>query len=176
MKKVGAIVLPLLVIGWFGVVMYPDLIPGHYETSYLLPMVVVFVLIRAISAQKNHKRAPARQGRTAATGSAAPTEPPVSAGPSGPAGPPTGSGSGSTPNSPAAPVPSAPATSAAPTPAPPAATGRTGVDDLAPELVARLRELRGGGRTVEAVELLREETGMELYEASRLIIGLDDRA
>ena len=48
-----------------------------------------------------------------------------------------------------------------------------GVAALPAELVAQLRDLRTGGRTIEAVQLLRDHTGMELYEASRLIMGLD---
>lgn len=191
MKKAGAVLFPLLVIAWIVSVVNPDLIPGTgYASSYILPLIVIFGVIRVVSAAKKNqlKQAQNRPSvpvadppgpNVAPTGSdhgptAAWTPPPGTA-PQVPPGPPTRGPAMPTrsayapPSNPAAPHPATPAPVAPPESTDPP----TGVDALPADLVARLRELRTGGRTIEAVELLREHTGMELYEASRLVIGLD---
>lgn len=38
-----------------------------------------------------------------------------------------------------------------------------------PEVVAQVTELKNTGRMVDAIDMLRDATGMELYEASQYI-------
>lgn len=64
-----------------------------------------------------------------------------------------------------------------PVPAPPPSPPPTPVDPenitVSPDLHARVEVLRKTGKTVEAIDLLREETGMELYPASRYVLAIE---
>lgn len=51
-----------------------------------------------------------------------------------------------------------------------------GTEHLAPALIGRLTDLKLKRQTVEAIETLREATGMELYEASQIIRKLGQPA
>lgn len=190
MKRAGAILFPLLILAWFVMVINPDLIPGAgYASSYLLPLIAIMVIVRAVSTAKKKQVNNDRPGPLVEPSK--PNIAPSSPNPNSPAAPSTPASS-SMPSSPASSLPpssAAPAeppaaASEAPPPpvqtppspgsaAAPAAEAPTGVDALPADLVAQLRELRTGGRTIEAVELLRDRTGMELYEASQLVIGLN---
>lgn len=44
---------------------------------------------------------------------------------------------------------------------------------VSPDLRARVEVLRKSGKTVEAIGVLREETGMELYPASRYVLAIE---
>lgn len=62
-------------------------------------------------------------------------------------------------------------------PTPPQTPPQTPVDPntitVSPDLRARVEVLRKSGKTVEAIGLLREETGMELYPASRYVLAIE---
>ncbi len=64
-----------------------------------------------------------------------------------------------------------------PPPPPPPPMPATPVDPnditVSPDLRARVEVLRKSGKTVEAIGVLREETGMELYPASRYVLAIE---
>ncbi|WP_026257877.1 hypothetical protein [Actinopolymorpha alba] len=79
------------------------------------------------------------------------------------------------PGPPAQPAPAAapqvPSSERTPTPnaAPKPNAAPTDPGQPSPDVLARVTELKRSGRTIEAIEVLRQATGMELYEASQFV-------